>query len=375
MLLCGIVAQAQDAKDILLQSKAACEKVKNASFNSEVYFKFFNRNDTLHFSGRLHLSKVDTNESGVIGRMDKLFDKKHYVYYLSPTFKATLKEPNNLEMDTVYFKNGFEGNIHNELFNSSIMKIEPFRYLSDSGNQYKLLSSNPTSYTIAVNIKSEDGFDQRKSKVVIDKKTMLPIEFQNSLHDIKQDQIQYRKINITHLSINDDSASYYLNKLNIATFDTVTYTKPYIAPPLLDSASLAPNWKFPVYGSIDSLSLSDLKGKYVLLDFWYIACHPCQLAIPSLVNLQAKYKDKLVVVGMNPFDTDDKLKPFIPRNQISYKVVKCNYILASALYHVSGYPTMYLINPEGVIIKTHVGFAEDKVWVEAFEKEIGELIR
>lgn len=362
-------------KDILLKSKEACEKVKSASFDAELYFKFLDNTDTTHLTGRLNLMKLDTNYSGVIGRLVKEMNNHEWtiLQYTNQKIYSFIKSKVNI--DTIYYKQAFGGNIQDELFNISFMKLKPFKVLDEDSNQYEIIGNTNSTYTIGIKIKDDDEMDKCYSTFTIDKKTWLPILFSNTLHFKSQDQYQYKKIIISNLSINDDSANYYLNYFNSKEFDTIKYTERYVDPKLLDSNTFAPDWKFPVYGKSDSVSLSQFKGKYVLIDYWYVACYPCQKAIPSLLKLQEKFKDKLIVLGMNPYDNDEKLKEFIPKNKITYQIIKCNNQFPRSVYNVSAYPTMYLINKEGKIIKTHIGFySEDKDAIK-FENKISELIK
>ena len=362
-------------KDILLKSKKACENVKCASFDAELYFKFFDHTDTTHLTGRLNLSKLDTNYSGVIGRMVKSMNGQIYSFLQYDNYKVNTYSKTKVTIDTIYYKQAFGGNIHDELFNISFIKLHPFKVLDEDSNQYEIIGNTNSAYSIGIKIKDDDELDKMYSIFKIDKKTWLPILFTNTTHFKSQDQFQYKKLIITNLSINDDSANYYLNHFDVKDFDTIKYTERYVRPKLLDSNTFAPDWKFPVYGTNDSISLSQFKGKYVLMDYWYVSCYPCQKAIPSLIKLQEKFKNKLVVLGMNPYDKDEKLKEFIPKNNISYQIVKCNSQFPRSIYNVISYPTMYILNKEGKIIKTHVGFSPDEKDAEKFENEISELIK
>jgi len=375
LVFCAYSSFAQNPKSILMKSKEACEKVNSASFDAELYFKFFDNKDTTHVSGRLNLIKLDTNKSGVIGRMVKDMDgqKCTYLQYINQSIYTNSKT--KASIDTNYYIKGFEGNIHSDLFNISFMKVHPYKVLDEEGNKYEMIANTKPTYIIGVKIKDNEELDKCYSTFSIDKKSWLPISFTNVVRYKFLNQIQYKSLTITNLSINDDSAAYYLIHFNAKDFDTIQYTRRYVDPKLLDSNTFAPNWKFPVYHTNDSVSLSQFRGKYVLMDYWYAACYPCQKAIPSLIKLQEKFKDKLVILGMNPYDDDEKLKDFIPKNNINYPIVKCTSQFPRSFYNIVAYPTMYILNKEGKIIKTHVGFSPDANESERFENEISELIK
>ena len=60
---------------------------------------------------------------------------------------------------------------------------------------------------------------------------------------------------------------------------------------------------------IDSV---DLKNKIVLLDFWYMSsCSPCLKSIPAIKKIYSKYKDDIIILGINPFDSKNSISEVI----------------------------------------------------------------
>jgi len=153
-----------------------------------------------------------------------------------------------------------------------------------------------------------------------------------------------------------------------ADYQLKDYTETKEPEPLANE-SQAPGWKLVTLKE-DSLALSDLRGKLVLVDFFYKSCFPCMKAIPALQSLHEKYHAKgLQVVGINPYDTkEDDLPTFLGKRGVTYPVLLGGKEVA-AEYHVSGYPTLYLIDKEGQIIFCHIGYGEN------MEKEIEEVIQ
>ncbi len=102
-----------------------------------------------------------------------------------------------------------------------------------------------------------------------------------------------------------------------------------------------------------------LGKKVIMLDFWSIYCVSCVQEMPTLVEIQNKYPDKLLTVGvdLDSFGTKrvqkfvDKLKFKIP-----YPIVVDKRRKVAALYSVSVLPTTIIIDTEGNIAFYHVGY-------------------
>ncbi len=119
-------------------------------------------------------------------------------------------------------------------------------------------------------------------------------------------------------------------------------------------------------------TLSEYRGKVVLVDFWATWCAPCILEVPGLVKLYNEYKEKgLVILGMS-LDTDQKrLRNFVAKNKVEYPVlIKARAV--SALYAVRAIPTAYLIDKNGKIVEKFIGYKKgykEKKIIELLKKE------
>ena len=119
------------------------------------------------------------------------------------------------------------------------------------------------------------------------------------------------------------------------------------------------------YSNGKKVSLSDYKGKPVLIDFWYMDCFPCMKAIPHLVELNDKYADQgLVVLGIDPFDNTEKnrkrLPNFIERNKLDYPIMFTDR-KDQKDFKIFAYPTLYIIDKKGKVAYSNVGFSEEMV--------------
>jgi cytochrome c biogenesis protein CcmG/thiol:disulfide interchange protein DsbE len=112
-----------------------------------------------------------------------------------------------------------------------------------------------------------------------------------------------------------------------------------------------------------SLSLNDVKGKVVIVDFWATWCGPCLMSIPELVDLQEKYKAKgLVIVGISVDDdkvSKGELVAFKEKMRINYPILRANNKVYEDYFgRTSGFsiPTLFVIDREGKVRDRFVGF-------------------
>lgn len=120
-----------------------------------------------------------------------------------------------------------------------------------------------------------------------------------------------------------------------------------------------------------SFTLSDLRGKYVLIDFWGSWCGPCHRENPKLVDTYHKFKDQkfesadgFEVVSIALEKTDNNWKKAADRYGFSWKyqiVQNAKFVMLSKLaqqYNVSDIPSKFLIDPKGEIIGVNQSFTE-----------------
>ena len=108
------------------------------------------------------------------------------------------------------------------------------------------------------------------------------------------------------------------------------------------------------------LSLADLRGKIVLLDFWTYGCINCIHVIPELKRLEEKFADELVVIGVhsakvaNEGETDN-IRQIILRYELEHPVINDNNFAVWQTYGANAWPTFVLIDPDGNVLGYHAG--------------------
>ena len=105
--------------------------------------------------------------------------------------------------------------------------------------------------------------------------------------------------------------------------------------------------------------LAELKGKYILLDFWSSGCGPCVMAIPEMGELQTKYADKLAVVSLSS-DAEKRWREASAEHQMTWKNWSDKQQTGGlyAKYGVRGIPHYVLISPEGKVMDSWFGYGK-----------------
>ena len=122
-------------------------------------------------------------------------------------------------------------------------------------------------------------------------------------------------------------------------------------------SALAPDFSLKSFDGRD-ITLSQLKGKVVLLDFWATWCGPCKESIPHLIQLYKDYRESgFELVGMNIDKGDgETVRRFVTSMDIPYPIVIAPEDVVRN-YRVTGIPATFLIDKEGKIRERVVGFS------------------
>ncbi|AOY90362.1 hypothetical protein BKP64_17720 [Marinobacter salinus] len=138
------------------------------------------------------------------------------------------------------------------------------------------------------------------------------------------------------------------------------------------TTGLAPELNLPTKDG--KVSLADLRGKVVLLDFWASWCGPCRESFPWMNSMQAKYRNQgFEVVAVNLDQESEAAAEFLAKIPAAFTVAYDPEGQTPQAYEVMGMPSAYLIDREGRIHSQHIGFHNDRK--DNYEAEIRSLLR
>jgi thiol-disulfide isomerase/thioredoxin len=119
------------------------------------------------------------------------------------------------------------------------------------------------------------------------------------------------------------------------------------------------------------VSTAQWRGKVVLLTFWATWCPPCRDEIPELIDLQARYKDQLQVIGVSLDDAPpQEVREFAKEAGINYPVIMASHELIAEYGGVPALPTSFVVNTDGRIAQKNVGLYPQEV----YEAEVRALL-
>jgi hypothetical protein len=143
-----------------------------------------------------------------------------------------------------------------------------------------------------------------------------------------------------------------------------------------DSLFFMPEWKLPLLSG-DTIFSDSITAQFLLIDMWYVSCHPCRMAMRELSSIDTLYEESLLkMVSINVFDKDTAKISRVVKNLNLQCDIACAYDekkvyeMSKSMGKCRGYPQLYLID-----MKTRRVIWSSCGWYEGFTKDIEAKIK
>ena len=135
--------------------------------------------------------------------------------------------------------------------------------------------------------------------------------------------------------------------------------------------NLAPDFQLQ-YLDGNTVSLSDLRGSPVIINFWATWCGPCRSEMPFIQEIYNEWQDRgLVILAINLRETSSLVSQFIQDNNLSFPVLLDANGNVALEYNVTGIPTTFFIDKDGIIQESKIGPFSSK---EDIEEELEHIM-
>ncbi len=119
--------------------------------------------------------------------------------------------------------------------------------------------------------------------------------------------------------------------------------------------NLAPNFTALMLDDTET-RLSEYRGQYVLLNFWFTTCAPCRFEMPAFQQAYEAYGDgQLAMLAVNREEGPEAVTEFGEEFGVTFPLLLDELGDLQLLYDIVSYPTTFIIDPEGVIVERHIG--------------------
>lgn len=380
----------QEAREIMRETLDKCQNIHYGFCETTKYFKSIAANDTSVSKGKYFFKKIQG---------DTLFPMVFHTYGMKNSkciFESiyTGQEVVNLRLEdslaTVTAISKWSSTIRAKNYLRYMYspfwheKCKPILHDSDIvANKYSIellgkvtLNKHLCYHLLCVSYPKFDSSEKLNLERIelqlwVNISDYIPVQYSYHMVVLSKNDtmVQYEKWTLDNYDLTNTVDEKLFTLQSIPSYCNIKdYAGPQKEVELLPVDTIAPAWELTSLSN-EKVSLESLKGKLILIDFFYKSCYPCRLALPVLQSLHEKYKDKgLAIIGVDPYDKrESNIAEFLAKRGVTYPVLLQGKQTAND-YHVTAYPTIYLIDKKGIIINAHSGYGEGT------EKELTKLI-
>jgi thiol-disulfide isomerase/thioredoxin len=180
-------------------------------------------------------------------------------------------------------------------------------------------------------------------------------------------------------TIADDGSSISLARSTKAAAQLTTDSLPPASPAPSASEPIVPNFSALAWGG-GAIGPADFRGKILILDFWATWCGPCQKSMPHIERVYEAARNKNVaVLAVCVWDDKASCNNWMRTNLSKYSFTLAfdpagkdnGNSIARKLFKVTGIPTTIVIDAEGHIAETIVGYSDGDTRLESALKKLG----
>lgn len=364
--------------------KEALSKIKSANaYNIKISQKMSFNLDTTFVEASPYVRFISKNSENYKS------SKAKFLFYESINsdkwFDLTVMDGNNWhiastnnkgkqELESFNLKDDTENNNSYENFKSNFSRYSILFYPNQyfyPFDKWELISdekiNKEDTWLFEHNFRNESGFNVKykinisKADTFLSRFTIICSEYEK-LHDLLEVFLQVDIL--SHITLGEDCDTIFDIKKQIQMFNNDNkktnisdFDNKLVKQINKDTAGILLNTSMITMKG-DSIKLSSIKGKWILVDFWYVGCYPCYKAMDFFNKMDAKYKDKgLVIYGINPIDNDRKaLSRLFNDKGLTYQYLIDSKGSCRNNIGISGFPRMFLISPDYKIVWQHYGY-------------------
>ncbi len=136
-------------------------------------------------------------------------------------------------------------------------------------------------------------------------------------------------------------------------------------PPAPQAGFAAPDFSLETRDG-ETISLADLRGQAVLLNFWATWCPPCRAEMPAIQGVYQKYQDQgLAVLAVDVGEGDAQVTAFVDEQGLTFPILMDRDAAVSNRYQVRAMPSTFFIDRSGVIQEVTLGGPMTEAFIES----------
>jgi peroxiredoxin len=157
----------------------------------------------------------------------------------------------------------------------------------------------------------------------------------------------------------------WLRELRESSTIEILYASPQELPLM---GAIAPDFALINFKG-DSVSLSQFRGRPVVINFWATWCMPCRKEMPAFQRaFEAYQEDGLIILAVNFEEESNLVRPFVEEFGLTYEILYDTNAKVSQTYQVTGLPRTIFVDRQGVIQHIRIGEVEETLLAEVLEK-------